>query len=58
MKRTIKKRLTLDRDTVKTLVAELSAAEIRGVRGGALEPPPVHPRSGGTGTDPVARDFC
>lgn len=53
MKKTIRKRLTLDRDTVKTLV-ELSSGELPHIRGGVLQPPPPHPLSTGSGTNPAA----
>ncbi len=49
MKKTSRKRLTLDRDTVKTLV-ELSSSELPHIRGGVLQPPPVHPLSTGGST--------
>jgi hypothetical protein len=53
MKKTIRKRLTLDRDTVKTLV-ELSTGELPHIRGAVLLPGPIHPRSTGSGTQPDA----
>jgi hypothetical protein len=53
MKKTIRKRLTLDRDTVKTLV-ELSSGDLPHIRGGGLQPGPIRPRSTGSGTNPAA----
>jgi hypothetical protein len=50
MKKTIRKRLTLDRDTVKALVVELSTAELPHVRGGVLQPGLPRPLTGGSGT--------
>lgn len=50
MKKTIRKRLTLDRNTVKTLV-ELSSGDHPHIRGGVLQPPPPHPLSTGSGTN-------
>jgi hypothetical protein len=57
MKKTIRKRLTLDRDTVKTLV-ELSSGELPHIRGGDLQPGPIHPRSTGSGTNPALFAAC
>jgi hypothetical protein len=53
MKKTIRKRLTLDRDTVKTLV-ELSSGDLPHIQGGVLQPGPIQPRSTGSGTAPAA----
>lgn len=52
MKKTSRKRLTLDRDTVKTLV-ELSSSDHLHIRGGVLQAPPPHPLSTGSGTQPA-----
>lgn len=55
MKKTIRKRLTLDHDTVKTLV-ELSSGDLPHIRGGVRQPPP-RPLSTGSSTVPGAA-FC
>jgi hypothetical protein len=59
MKKTNRKRLTLDRDIVKTLV-ELSSGDLPHIRGGVLQPGPIHPRSTGGSTNPgtVVDDMC
>jgi hypothetical protein len=52
MKKITRKRLTLDRETVKTLVVELSTADLPHVRGAGLPGGIARPLSGGSGTDP------
>lgn len=57
MKKTIRKRLTLDRSTVKTLV-ELGSSDLPHIQGGVLQPGPIRPLSTGSGTNPAADMLC